>query len=79
MQFHREEIPRFPNCVTEQKGFFWQKIHDKRSGVNIIQQDPKNVNISGYGNTTVWWLWKSVTESVDYRVKGQGYIRNSGK
>lgn len=72
MQFHGEEIPHFPNWVTEQKGFFWQTIHDKRSGVKIIQQDPKNFNISGYGNTIVWWLWKFVTKSASYRVKGQG-------
>lgn len=48
-QFQREEIPHFPNYLMEQTGFFWQTIHDKRSGVKTIQQDPKNLNVSDYG------------------------------
>jgi len=39
-------------------------IHDKRSGVKIIQQDPKNLNISDYGKETLLFsgsgnLWPS--------------------
>lgn len=52
MQFHGEEIPHFPNHTTEQTGFCWQMIHDKRSGVKIIQWDPKTLNIFDYGKET---------------------------
>lgn len=52
MQFHGEEVPHFPNHTTEQTGFCWQIIHDKRSGVKIIQWDPKTLNIFDYGKET---------------------------
>lgn len=81
MQFHREEIPHFPNHITEQTGFFWQTIHDKRSGVKIIQRDPKNLNISDYGKETSLfsgsgnlWPLQLTTEK-----RRNGYFWNSEK
>lgn len=81
MQYHREEIPHFPNSVTEQTGFFWQTIHDKRSGVKIIQQDPRNLNISDYGKETSLFsgsgnLWPS---QLTTEWRGKGYFWNSEK
>lgn len=74
MQFHREEIAQFPNYITEQTGFFWQRIHDKRSWVKIMLTGSKEFGRFRLwkGNITAEWLWKFVTKSANYRVKGQG-------
>lgn len=84
MQFHGEEIPHFPNHTTEQTGFCWQMIHDKRSGVKIIQWDPKTLNIFDYGKETPLfsgcgnlWLCQLTTEKA--RARGISGIQKSDR